>query len=102
MCTRLVNFDFAALLTSLSMNFSVQTFEKGGIETLSITEAFGEFRLEHSTYPVLDIFDSCSILEEVYSNDGNLCFSSGKTQLAHTLCVSTQVYFYSWSCHVRC
>ncbi|KAL6565088.1 Meiotic recombination protein dmc1 [Orobanche minor] len=32
----------------------------GGIETLAITEAFGEFR-------------------------------SGKTQLAHTLCVSTQV-----------
>ncbi|OIW06640.1 hypothetical protein TanjilG_04034, partial [Lupinus angustifolius] len=41
----------------------------GGIETLSITEAFGEFR-------------------------------SGKTQLAHTLCVSTQVYLYPSSCHV--
>ncbi|KAF4351662.1 hypothetical protein F8388_024495 [Cannabis sativa] len=38
----------------------------GGIETRSITESFGEFRSEHETL-------------------------SGKTQLAHTLCVSTQL-----------
>lgn len=30
-----------------SLNFFLM-FEKGGIETLSITEAFGEFRYEYS------------------------------------------------------
>jgi hypothetical protein len=43
---------------------------------------------------VSDIFYSFSVSEEVHSNNRTLCFRSGKTQLAHTLCVSTQVYFY--------
>ncbi|GJN13812.1 hypothetical protein PR202_gb00558 [Eleusine coracana subsp. coracana] len=46
----------------------------GGIETLCITEAFGEFRW----------------VDALVSFDFSF-FMSGKTQLAHTLCVSTQL-----------
>ncbi|PUZ43683.1 hypothetical protein GQ55_8G027700 [Panicum hallii var. hallii] len=49
----------------------------GGIETLCITEAFGEFRSVLAFH--FEIYVIC------------LSCRSGKTQLAHTLCVSTQL-----------
>ncbi|KAJ6897554.1 hypothetical protein NC652_024377 [Populus alba x Populus x berolinensis] len=72
----------------------------GGIETSAITEAFGEFRKEQTfSYKLLYFLLTSSLrshrsIKSLYFytiHKQSYFRSSGKTQLAHTLCVSTQL-----------
>ena len=62
----------------------------GGVETGSITELFGEFRTG-----ILSLLSSAASADGANSSlSSSLTFdSSGKTQLAHTLCVTSQLSF---------
>lgn len=76
-----VPFNICQTKCDLQIEARINTFQfLGGIETMSITEAFGEFRFNF-------------ILNNLFFPLLVCCFSfrTGKTQIAHTLCVSTQV-----------
>ncbi|KAH7850283.1 hypothetical protein Vadar_030344 [Vaccinium darrowii] len=63
----------------------------GGNETMTITKAFGEFRWE-PPFHFANVSYVTMAITEAFGE-----FRSGKTQLAHTLCVTTQVRFWNLS-----
>jgi len=75
-------------------------FDKGGIETLSITEAFGEFRYEYCIYLVSNGFYSFSVSEEVYANNSTLCIQIWEnTTCSYSLCFHSGLVPSSIICH---
>ena len=62
----------------------------GGVETGSITELFGEFRTG-----ILSLLSRAASADGANSSLSSSVpfYSSGKTQLAHTLCVTSQLSF---------
>lgn len=74
-----------ATLQVVSISTGSKSFDAmlgGGIQTQSVSETFGEFRTGASLNPHADATDERADTARPYT---------GKTQLCHTLCVTTQL-----------